>query len=84
MSKRPPNRFSKQRFHNDYGIRNWFEKIDIKNRQIQDGLIQMFLEDFGFKGQDHAAKVAFIQNRWGKFTKYIQANHKFYLEIKYT
>lgn len=54
------------------------------NTEIQVGLKEMFLEDFGFKGTDNAAKVAFIQNRWSKFTQYVQANYKFYLEIKYS
>jgi|HubBroStandDraft_3_1064219.scaffolds.fasta_scaffold50239_4 hypothetical protein len=83
MKKKPPNRYSAQRKHNEYGIRIWFSKILITNTAHQDAMIEMFLEDFGFKGDVYAQKVAFIQNRWNKFTQYVQKNYKLWLELQY-
>lgn len=84
MSKRPPNRYSPQRHHNEYGIRNWFNKTLITNKEHQDVMMEMFLQDFGFKGTVYVQKVSFISNRWNKFTQYVQKNYKLWLELQYT
>jgi hypothetical protein len=83
MSKRPPNRYSPQRQHNEYGVRFWFNKILITNKTHQDAMMEMFLQDFNFKGDCYAQKVAFISNRWNKFTQYVQKNYKLWLEHQY-
>lgn len=89
MSKRPPNRYSKDSAHREYGISNWFRLIGIKNQDHQTAMREMFLTDFGFKSnqQGHALsaqKTAFINNRWNKFTQYVQKNYKFWLEFQYS
>lgn len=83
MSKRDRER-------NSLGIKYWFNRIGIRDAKIQNGLKEMFLEDFEFNPSNirncrlDNAKDAFIQKNWSKFTEYVQRNHKFYIEIQYT
>lgn len=90
MSRKRPNRYSSDHSHRVYGIRNWFRKIEITNRHHQDAMIFCFLTDFGwdFKGKEYkdidVPMGMFIDNRWKKFTQYVQKNYKLWLELQYT
>lgn len=88
MSRRPPNRFDRESVHAYYGIFSWFSQYtDIKDACVQKGLVDWFLQDYGFvdpeavgKKKVKAARAMFISNRWETFKKYVLCNYKLYPE----
>lgn len=70
IRKKPANRFSHQREHNQYGIYNWFKSKGITNTEDVTGCVEQFCWANGFEGNDKNAMFNFTQNRFGQFVKF--------------
>lgn len=77
-----PNKHSKQRDHNKYGIIKWFNSRGIVCNDIIKEVIYYFCERENFtmdKIEVEPAVTKFIQNRFGAFvafaTKYLKENN---------
>lgn len=92
MSNRRPNKYDSDSKHAYYGIFFWFSTYtEIKDNSVQKGLVDWFLQDWGFVAPTNcgkkgikAAKATFISNRWESFKKYVLLNKDFYIEQLYT
>jgi len=70
IRRKPANRFTHQRGHNQYGIYNWFKKRGITNSEDITGCIEQFCWANGFEGNNQSAMLNYVQNRFGKFAAF--------------
>ena len=70
MSKRPPTRYSAQKEHDAYGIKNWYRQRKIMDEDARKAIEYAFCEANGFDMgciKDHAKRNKFICNRFVSF-----------------
>lgn len=82
MIKNPQNKYSSNYKHASYGIVNWFASKGIKNEEIIQECLYMFMESFVGKVKPNTPEhiiINFAQNRFSKFayfaTNYLKENN---------